>query len=141
MGELIDQIMSGGPDLIPAGELPSLEKMMKTPKVIWELYRLDGRLRVILSQSSPTGDTFGEYGEFYALTHRDSYPLMTEQEGRQVLAWLAGEFTSPQFRAGLRTAIQDHLDYILALPAGDGEPESLFVTASRLLNEISAAAK
>lgn len=65
MGELMNQIMSGGPGLIPAGELPALEKLMTTPKVLWELYRLDGRLRVILAQSSPTGDTFREYGDFF----------------------------------------------------------------------------
>lgn len=136
MGELMNQIMSGGPDLIPVGELPALEKLMTTPKVLWELYRLDGRLRVILAQSSPTGDTFGEYGDFFALTHRDSYPMMTELEGRQVLAWLAGEFTTSQFRDGLRRAIREHLDYIMSLPTHDGEPESQYVAASRLLSEI-----
>ena len=128
----MNQIMSGGPDLIPKGELPDLEKLMTTPKVLWELYRLDGRLRVILARSSPDRDTFGEYGEFFALTHRDSYPLMTEQEGRQVLAWLAGEFTTSQFRDGLRRAIREHLDDISGLPTR-GEPESEYVAASRLL--------
>lgn len=128
----MNQLMSGGPDLIPAGELPDLEKLMTTPKVLWELFRLDRRLRVILSRSSPDSDTFGEYGEFYALTHRDSYPLMTESEGRQVLAWLSGEFTSSQFRDSLRAAIREHLDYI----THDGEPESEYVAASRLLEDI-----
>ena len=132
MGELMNQIMSGGPDLIPASALPTLEKLMKTPKVLWELYRLDGRLRMILAGSSPTGDTFGEYGAFFALTHRDSYPLMSESEARQVLSWLAGEFTSAQFRGALRQAISGHL---AALPTRDGEPASEYVIASRLLDE------
>lgn len=135
----MNQIMSGGPDLIPASELPSLEKLMTTPKILWELYRIDGRLRVILARSPPTGDTFGEYGEFFTLTHRDSYPLMREAEGRQLLAWLAGEFTTYQFRAGLRQAIQDHMDYILHLPTRDGEAESEYVAASRLLAELAAS--
>lgn len=72
---------------------------------------------------------------FFALTHRDSY-LMTEQDGRQVLAWLAGEFTTTQFRDGLRRAIREHLDYIMSLPTHDGEPESQYVSASRLLSAM-----
>ena len=133
----MDQIMSGGPDLIPAGELPALEKLTATPKILWELYRLDWRLRVSIARSAPVGDTLSEYGEFFRMTHRDSYPLMTEREGRQLLAWLAGEFTSSQFRTSLRQAIWDHLDYVLALPVFDGEPESEYVAASRVLASLS----
>ena len=131
--------MSGGPDLIPASELPMLAKLMTTPKVRWELYRMDGMLRAALATGPIDAGCLSDYGVYHGMTHRDDYTPLTEGEARQVLAWMVGEWTPPHFTCCLARAATQHLDYLLALPARPGEPESEYVAASRLLASLSTA--
>lgn len=129
MGELMDQIMSGGPPLIPLAELPAVSALMAAPKVRWEIYRMIDLVERGLADQPLPASALMAYAELWSLCHPPSreYTPLTEAEARQIVAALRGEWTPDVFRDSFRKAVLSaHLRNI-------ADYEGEYLAATRLL--------
>ena len=120
MGELTEQIMSGGPRLIPLSELPQVAALMAAKRVRWEIYRMIDLVEAALADRPLPSAALMAYAELWALCHPPSrsYGPLTETEARHIVAALRGEWTPDVYCSAFRAAVTAHLDDI---PPHEGE--------------------
>jgi hypothetical protein len=109
MGELSEQILSGGPDLIPLGDLPEVAQVMNTPKTGWELYRAEEIIRARFFEAMDRDYHLHVWARFEKLSGEyGSYRIDLDEAGARELAgmivgsWGVGERLGRAIADGIR---------------------------------------
>ena len=114
MGELMEQILAGGPAEMPLADLPRVRALMETPGVRWELNRMQEHLRDRLSRLDLVPAVYSAlyfYAEISTIIRGPLGSPLSENEARNVVSFLAGEWINASVAAAFRDTVRAHREW------------------------------